>query len=66
MGVGVSSRRPDARTQQIREESVSDRLRRGFDSPPLLLGVLGALALGVALRFVCQSDLWADEVLSVS
>ncbi len=36
------------------------------DHPGLLLVVGGVLALGVVLRFVCQSDLWADEVLSVN
>src|SRR3954463_577414 len=66
MGVGVSARRHDARDQQNRAEVAAERLRRGLDSPPLVLGVLGVLALGVVLRFVCQSDLWADEVLSVN
>ena len=31
----------------------------------LVLGVLAIVALGVVLRFVCRSDLWADEALSV-
>ena len=66
MGVGVSARRRDARDQLGRSESASERLRRGLDSPPVVLGVLGVLALGVVLRFVCQSDLWADEALSVN
>src|SRR3954452_19676579 len=66
MGVGVSARRRAARDQQNPEETAPGRLRRGLDSPPLVLGVLGVLALGVVLRFVCQSDLWADEVLSVN
>ena len=66
MGVGVSARRRDARDQQNRAELAAERFRRGLDSPPLVLGVLGVLALGVVLRFVCQSDMWADEVLSVN
>src|SRR3954467_10063786 len=66
MGVGVSARRRDARDQQNRAEMAAERLRRAFDSPPVVLGVLGVLALGVVLRFVCQSDMWADEVLSVN
>src|SRR3954471_20661140 len=66
MGVGVSARRRAARDQSDPEVEASSRLRRGLDSPPLVLGVLGVLALGVVLRFVCQSDLWADEVLSVN
>jgi mannosyltransferase len=66
MGVGVSARRRDARDQQNRAEIAAERIRRGLDSPPLVLGVLGVLALGVVLRFVCQSDMWADEVLSVN
>src|SRR4051812_48581978 len=66
MGVGVSARRRDARDQEQQDVSGPRRLPRGLDSPPLVLGVLGALALGVVLRFVCQSDLWADEALSVN
>jgi hypothetical protein len=66
MGVGVSARRRDARDQEQQENSGSRLLPRGLDSPPVVLGVVGVLALGVVLRFVCQSDLWADEVLSVN
>src|SRR3954471_13740065 len=66
MGVGVSARRRAARDQSDPEVGAPSRLRRGLDSPPVVLGVLGALALGVVLRFVCQSDLWADEALSVN
>src|SRR6478752_3738779 len=66
MGVGVSARRRDARDQQNRAEMAADRLRRGLDSPPVVLAVVGVVALGVVLRFVCQSDMWADEVLSVN
>ncbi len=40
--------------------------RARLDSPALILGIAGILALGVVLRFVTQSDLWADEVLSVN
>src|SRR3954447_25394471 len=66
MGVGVSARRRDARDQVQQDVSGPRRLARGLDSPPLVLGVVGVLALGVVLRFVCQSDMWADEVLSVN
>ena len=34
-------------TSRTGTESASERLRRGLDSPPLVLGVLGVLALGV-------------------
>lgn len=68
MGVVVSRRRAAA------DSSVADRPGSGraigdrtrFDSPFLILGIAGILALGVVLRFVTQSDLWADEVLSVN
>ena len=66
MGVGVSARRRAARDQPNPGDMGTERLRRAFDSPPVVLGVLGVLALGVVLRFVCQSDMWADEVLSVN
>jgi mannosyltransferase len=36
------------------------------DSAWLILAVAGVIAVGIALRFVARSDLWADEVLSVN
>ncbi len=63
MGVGVFPRKAAA-------EHASDRGRipgpKRPDSPLLILAVGGVIALGLVLRFVCQSDLWADEVLSVN
>ena len=46
--------------------SEASEVRSRFDSPLFILAIGGVLALGVVLRFVCQSDLWADEVLSVN
>lgn len=63
MGVGLSARRRAAATSDDAELGPSVR---GVDAPLLILGVVGVLALGVVLRFVCRSDLWADEVLSVN
>jgi mannosyltransferase len=40
--------------------------RAGRDSAWLILAVAGVIALGIGLRFVARSDLWADEVLSVN
>ena len=63
MGLEVSPRSDAA--------EVPDAGRRGTrrnwsDSPFLIFAVAGALALAIALRFATQSDLWADEVLSVN
>ena len=63
MGVGVSPRRGASRTG-VNADPVGGQQRT--DSPVVILAVAGVLALGVALRFVTQSDLWADEVLSVN
>ena len=63
MRVGASTRRGAENTAPTdRSKSAQQR----FDSPALILGVGAVLALGVVLRFVCASDLWADEVLSVN
>ena len=63
MRVGASTRRGAENTAPTdRSKSAQHR----FDSPALILGVGAVLALGVVLRFVCASDLWADEVLSVN
>jgi len=47
-------------------ETPSEPSRPRFDDPWLLLAVGAVLALGVGLRFICHSDLWADEALSVN
>jgi hypothetical protein len=62
MGVGVSMRHRAVSPA----EAPSEARRAPFDTPGILLGVGVVLALGVALRFVCNSDLWADEALSVN
>ncbi len=63
MGVGVSARRRAAKQPA---DQAPTRPRSRFDSPALLIGVGAVLALGVTMRVVCQSDLWADEALSVN
>ena len=63
MRVGVTPRQV---TTEPGATAESSRVRSRFDSPLLILAIGGVLALGVVLRFVCQSDLWADEVLSVN
>ena len=63
MRVGVSPRQVATEPGATAEAS---RDRSRFDSPLLILVIGGVLALGVVLRFVCLSDLWADEVLSVN
>ena len=40
--------------------------RPGRDSVWLILAVAGVIAVGIVLRFVARSDLWADEALSVN
>ncbi len=63
MRVGASTRR-EAENTAATDRSGSAEHR--FDSPALILAIGAVLALGVVLRFVCASDLWADEVLSVN
>ncbi len=63
MGVGLSQRRRAAESGADGGASVREIAR---DRPFVILGIAGVLALGVVLRFVCRSDLWADEVLSVN
>src|SRR4051794_40055749 len=65
MGVGVSVRARDRQDQENRAQPTAKAPDRGSDRPMLVLGVLAIVALGVVLRFVCRSDLWADEALSV-
>lgn len=62
MGVGVSTRHRAVNPG----ETPTETRRRRTDNPWILLGIGAALALGVVLRFVCASDLWADEALSVN
>src|SRR6478736_2175566 len=66
MGLGVSEVRRAARDDVRPRGKGDDSSRRALDSPPVILGVVGVFVLGVVLRFVCRSDLWADEVLSVN
>lgn len=66
MGLEVSPRSDAASAADAGSGGVRRDGRDGNDSPLLILAVLGALALAVALRFATQSDLWADEVLSVN
>ncbi len=63
MGVGVFPRRVAAEPESDRGQIFKPHRP---DSVLLILVVVGVLALGLVLRFVCQSDLWADEVLSVN
>src|SRR6476661_4282653 len=66
MGLGVSEVRRAARDDVRPRGKGDDSSRRALDSPPVILGVVGVLVLGVVLRFVCRSDLWADEVRALS
>lgn len=63
MRVGASPRR---RSEDSVVPERSGLVPNRFDSPTLILAIGALLALGVVLRFVCRSDLWADEVLSVN
>ena len=63
MRVGASTRRAAENTAATDRSGTA---QHRFDSPALILGIGAVLALGVVLRFVCASDLWADEVLSVN
>ena len=74
MGVGSDALRRGVRELAVRGEpgSVDPRGQAcgpagpARDSVWLILAVAGVIAVGVALRFIARSDLWADEVLSVN
>ncbi|MGZ4794527.1 MAG: glycosyltransferase family 39 protein [Acidimicrobiia bacterium] len=63
MGVGVSARHRAVPTHDVPDSPGS---RPWADTPWILLGIAVAVAAGIALRFWCRSDLWADEALSVN
>src|SRR6185436_1082752 len=67
MGVGVTVRARHRQDQEHRAGPAAAKAPdRRPDRPMVVLGVLAILALGVVVRFVCRSDLWADEALSVA
>ncbi len=63
MGLEAS---PHSGTAETADTKPAGMRRNWNDSPRLILAIGGALALAIALRFATQSDLWADEVLSVN
>jgi mannosyltransferase len=73
MGVGsdalrrtFASRASGGTEDDVDPDAARAGRRTGSDSVWLILAVLGVIGLGVALRFIARSDLWADEVLSVN
>src|SRR5664279_1068814 len=73
MGVGSDALRRGLRARSSGESEGASEPREGGPSRPsgsdsvwLILAVAAVILIGIGLRFFARSDLWADEVLSVS